>query len=467
VKINLVGPTYQAFSLPFDAQRTVNLYPVLDQAGKDVAALYGTPGLLLFSTAGVGAVRGCFPSQNGRAFVVSGSTLFEIDNAGNATSRGTLLQSAGNISIAENPTQLAICDGSTVYIFTYSSNAFAQVTDVDLPSAGTITYLDGYFIINKKSTGSFYISAINDGTSWAALDFATAESGSDNLVRVFAAIGQLFLLGEKTTELWTNTGAAAFPFQKVSGGKLDVGILAPHTAVAVDNSIIFLGEDTYGTGIVYQVSGVSPRRVSNDAMELLIQAATDKENMVSFTYQQQGHTFYVITGGGLTTSLVYDLNTQEWHERAYLNAEGGYELHRANCCMFIFGKHLVGDKESGKIYDMNMTTYTDDGDTILRERTYTHLFDDNRRIRYSSLTIGYETGVGLQSGQGSVPLTSLQLSNDGARTWSTSYTTGIGAVGKYNTEVNFRRLGIAQQMTFRIRISDPVKVAICGSYLNV
>jgi len=466
VKINLVGPTYQAFSLPFDAQRTVNLYPVLDQSGKDVAALYGTPGLLLFGTAGVGAIRGCFPSQNGRAFVVSGSTLFEISDTGIATSRGTLLQSAGNISIAENPTQLAICDGIKVYIFTYSSNSFAQVTDGDLPDASTITYLDGYFIISKKGSGAFYISTINDGTNWAALDFATAESSPDNLVRVFSAIGQLFLLGEKTTELWTNTGASAFPFQRVSGGKLEVGILAAHTTVAVDNSVIFVGEDTYGTGIVYQVSGIAPKRISNDAIELLIAAATDKENIIAFTYQQQGHTFYMMTGGGLATSLVYDLNVQEWHERAYLNAEGAYELHRANCCMFIFGKQLVGDKTTGKIYDMNMTTYTDDGDTILRERTYTHLFDENRRIRYNVLKIGYETGVGLQSGQGSAPLTSLQLSKDGARTWSTSYTTGIGAVGKYNTEVNFRRLGIAQQMTFRIRISDPVKVAICGSYLN-
>ena len=190
-------------------------------------------------------------------------------------------------------------------------------------------------------------------------------------------------------------------------------------------------------------------------------------NIVAYSYQQQGHTFYVLTGGGLQTTLVYDFNTQLWHERAYLDAEGNFETDRAYCVMFIFNKILVGDKESGNIYELSMDEYTDNRDAILRERIYTHLFDDNQRVRYNKLNIGFETGVGLQNNQGSDPLVSLQLSKDGAKTWSTSHTHTIGAVGAYQTQVTFRRLGLAQEMTFRIRISEPVKVAIIGSYLAV
>jgi len=78
MKLGLVGPTYQAYSLPFDAQRTVNLYPVLDQMGKETAALYPTPGLLLFGTAGAGEVRGMFSATNGRAFVVGGRFVMKL-----------------------------------------------------------------------------------------------------------------------------------------------------------------------------------------------------------------------------------------------------------------------------------------------------------------------------------------------------------------------------------------------------
>jgi len=93
------------------------------------------------------------------------------------------------------------------------------------------------------------------------------------------------------------------------------------------------------------------------------------------------------------------------------------------------------------------------------------LVDEGRRNRYNKLEIGFEVGVGLQNGQGSAPVCSLQLSKDGAKEWSNSYDASIGATGKYLTKVAFRRLGIAETMTFRVFTSDPVKVAMSGSYL--
>lgn len=465
MKIGIVGPSYQAWSPPFNAERTVNLFPVVDKSGKEVSALYGTPGLELLGTAGVGAIRNCFAAQNGRAFVVSGSTLYEIDSVGTATFRGSLNQSSGNVSIAENGFQLAICDGETLYIFTYATNAFAEPVTPGYVTAGTVTFLDGYFIVNKPNTGEFYISDLYDGLSWAALDFATAESSPDDLKRVYAAVGQLWLFGTHTSEIWTNTGASSFPFNAISGANLEMGISAPHSTVAVANTVIWQGEDAFGTGGVFRTTGIRPEKISTEPIEILIQAATSRDEITAYSYQQQGHTFYVLTGGGLETTLVYDLTTKLWHERAYLNEQGDYEQHRGSCGMFIFNKHILGDRVNGNIYSMDMDCYDDAGDAILRERIYTHIVDEQKRIRYNTLDIGFETGVGLQSGQGSNPLCSLQLSKDGAREWSTSYTAPVGAVGKYLTKVSFRRLGIAETMTFRLKISEPVKVAICGSYL--
>ena len=101
MKLGLVGPSYQQRSLPFDAQRTINLFPIIDQAGKEAASLCGTPGLALFSTAGTGANRGSFNSENGRVFFVNGNGLYELLSDGTSTALGTLFTSEGRVSMAE------------------------------------------------------------------------------------------------------------------------------------------------------------------------------------------------------------------------------------------------------------------------------------------------------------------------------------------------------------------------------
>lgn len=465
MKIGLVGSSSQQRSLPFNAERTVNLFPVLDPRGADVAALYGTPGLLLFSTAGSGPTRGQFAAANGRSFSVSGNALYEVDSAGTATLRGSLDTSSGTVSVCENGLQLAICDGTSGYIFTYATNVFAKITDPDFPSPKYISFVDGYFIATKNNSGQFYLSGLYDGLSWDPLKFATAESSPDDLSIATGFVGQLGLFGHDTLEIWRNTGDSVFPFSRISGST-PVGTVSPFSVVSLDTSVYWVGNTSEGGGIVYQAQGFTPKRISTEPIEILLQKQTNQENLIAWAYQQDGHAFLVITGANLETSLVFDLSTNAWHERAYLNSSGVYEQHLASCSMFSFNKNLVGDRTNGNIYQLSLDEYTDNGSAIKRTRIYTHLIDELEPVRYSELKLGFETGVGLQSGQGSDPKVSLRVSKDGARTWSDFYTTSIGAVGVYGQEVNFRRLGIQTQCTFEITFSDPVKVAITGSYLR-
>lgn len=465
-KIALVGGSYTERSLPWDAQRTVNLYPTADQqGGSEVSALYGTPGLSLFATAGTGPVRGSYAAANGRVFVVSGSLLYEVLSNGTTTSRGSLNTSSGIVTIAENGFQLGICDGDKVYMFTYATNIFGIVTDTDLPSAGAIDFIDGYFVVNQNNTGKFFISGLNDGTTWDPLDFATAESSPDKLNRAMNFLGQLGLFGSQSLEIWRDTGAALFPFSRISGAAT-IGTIAPYTVRSIDTSIYWVGSNDEGTGIVYTAQGFQPKRISTSPIEEILQAVTQPELLYSWHYQQDGHVFYVISGSDLPTSLVYDLSTQLWHERAYLNSNGNYEQHLASCCIYAFGKHLVGSRKDGKIYTMSQAFFSDNGDPLPWKRVYTHLQDEQKQHRYSQLDIFVETGVGLQSGQGSNPQVSLRISRDGAKTWSNYYTNTIGRVGNYMQQVAFRRLGIQQICTFELSGSDPVKRALIGSYLT-
>jgi len=466
MKINLVGSSNQERSLPLDSERTVNFYPVMSQNGKEVSALYGTMGLGLFSTCGVGDVRGGFTASNGRVFFVSNSGLYELNSNGTTTLRGTLDSTSGIVTIDENPFQLGICDGSLLYMFTYATNVFAKVTDADLPACGALSFIDGYFVVNKLSSGSFYISKLYDGASWGALDFATAESSPDELLRAILAVGQLWLFGSKTTEIWTNTGASAFPFERISGAKMETGILAPYTAVAVDNSIFWVGRDNYGAGIVYRANGFSPQRISTNAIELLLQSAPTPSTLRAHTYQKDGHVFYEITGGGMSTTLVYDISTKVWFEKSYLNVYGQFEQHLASCVIYGFNKLLVGSRLNGKIYEMSHDYYDDDGSPIVSERIYTHISQENQRLKFNQLEIAMETGIGLQSGNGQLPKITLWISRDGGRTYSGGYETTFGAIGKYKARAVWRRLGLAFDWTFKIRISDPVKRVLIGSYLK-
>jgi hypothetical protein len=466
MKIGLVGGSYRERSLNLDSQRSVNFYVVADQQGKEPTALYGTPGLAVFGMTGFGEVRGGFRAENGRAFFVTGSKLYEMDASGVSTERGSLETSSGIVSIDENGFQLAICDGSKVYILTFSTNLFEKVTDLDLPPAATLTYIDGYFVINEVGSGRFYISGLYDGLIWSALDFATAESSPDKLVRVMSAVGQLWLLGSTSIEVNQNTGDSVFPFSPISGAKIDVGCIAPHSVMSLDNSIFWIGADKFGTGIVYRARGLTPQRISTGPIEQIIQAASQPELIRSWAYQQDGHVFYVLTGGGLETSLVYDLTTGLWHERAYLNDNGNFEQHLGTCCIFAFGKHLVGSRLDGTVYEMSQDYYDDAGRELVAERIYTHIADEKQPFNISNLEIDFEVGVGTQEGQGQNPVASLHLSKDSGKTWIDCGSESIGAVGKYSTKVCWRRLGVQEQATFKVRVSDPVKRVLIGSYVR-
>jgi hypothetical protein len=398
--------------------------------------------------------------------VVAGVGLYEVDNAATVTLRGTLTSNASICTIAENVTQLAICDGADLWILTYATNAFAKVTDVDFPGAATVTFQDQLFIVNKPNTAEIFISAVADGYSWAALDFQTAESSPDNAVRVYSAFGQIWVFGETTTEVWYNSGDTTYPFTRVEGAKIQIGCVAPYSVLDMDNQIFWIGNDKDGRGIVYAAQGYTAIRISTNAIELLIRAATNIAAIRADSYQEDGHLFYRLSGGGLATTLVFDAATGIWHERANLEADGTLTTHRAIAHMFIFGRHLVADKTSGVIYEQSKDYYSDNGDEIFRQRTFTHLSDENKRLVIRELQVDFEAGVGLTSGQGSDPVALLETSNDGGKTWSSQYSTKIGAIGQYKKRAVWRRLGQFDLFTARITITDPVKVAICGAYLS-
>lgn len=470
--IPVVGPTYNLEARAFDAQRCVNLFPDASESGASKAPtrLLGCPGLEEFADVLSGPIRGCKTTAGGRSFWVGGDTLFEIDEDGNETDHGQLNTSIGRVSMAENGTQLMIVDGLNGYIFTLATDSLDPIADAQFPNGATVCgFQDTYFLANSPGTGAFYISANNDGTSWAAADSTIVESSPDDLRALLPDHGELFLAGARSMEVYYNSGDAEFPFDRMSQAVLQVGISAAHTLQSFDNSVLWVSEDEKGGRFVYRMTDAyRPTRVSNKAVERALESIADISESYAWVYKQEGHEFYVLQVPGLSSSWVLDAATGLWHERMYYNSElGQEELHRGSCHTFFAGFNLVGDRETGKIYKLRLDVYDDNGDAMHAIRITPHLSNEMKWLSINSLHLDMETGVGLADGQGEDPKVMMKASKDGGRNFGVERWASMGALGKTKTRPRWNRLGAARDWVFEFRITDPVPRCIIGAYAEI
>lgn len=469
MKVPFVGPSYQMDAVSFDHQRSINLYPLLSESGtsKSVSALRGTPGYTEFADVGGGPIRGSIASTANRSFVVSGNEFYEILADGSSVNHGTLNTFTGLVAMAENINQVMVVDGTDGWIFTKATDTWAQIVDADFPTTSYVTYQDGYFIVPEDGTQNFFISSLNDGTSWDALDFTAVESSPDDLICTFSDNGNLWLFGNRSVEVYQNTGAAAFPFERIPGAIIQTGCAGRFTVQKFDNTVMWLGVDELGQGVVWIANGYSAQRISTQAIESRINSVEDFTESYAWVYHEQGHIYYVLQVQGLDTSLVYDGNTGLWHERMYLNPQTNQEeLHRGQTQFFFANKNLIGDRADGKIYHLSLDFQDDNGDEQIRERISPHYAEEKRRISYASFELDMEVGKGLTSGQGSNPKIMMQYSDDGGFTWSSEIWRDIGPLGNYRTRVNWYRLGSGRDRVFKVRVSDPIFVQMNEATIN-
>lgn len=481
LKSPFLGGTSVYRSINESDNRCVNLYPeVVDtRDGKDVGALLKTPGMTLRVTLATSPVRGVLVRNVNESpalcYAVAGNKFYRINGSWVATELGTLNSSTGPVSMDYSRTQIVIVDGTDGYVFTPSGPTFAQITDPDFPGADVVRYLDTYFIVNKPDSGRFYISAQNDATNWGALDFATDEGAPDNMVALEVNHRQLFTFSATTIQPWINTGNADFPFEPVGNTFIEQGCAAPYSIAKLDNSIFWVGANAQGEGQVWKMAGYTPQRVSTHDIETRIKTSTDITDIQSYAYQDEGHTFYVISSTSGNWTLVYDVATGLWHERAYRNTGTGvFERHRGVGYGYFQGNHIIGDYVNGKIYTLDLDVYSDADDPLRWLRTWRALpmgQNDLRSVRFNKLTIDLEAGVGLAVGQGSDPQVTMRYSNDGGHTYGNDHSSSIGGqTGEFGRRAIWRRLGTSRHgrdRVWELSGSDPVKTVLMGARMDI
>ena len=382
-------------------------------------------------------------------------------------------------------------------------------TDGAFSGANTVDIIDNYFVYNNPTTQQFGASDLLSPVS-PPLSFSLKDGAPDDLVALIVDHREVYLLGEISSEVWTDVGTVPFPFQRIPGTSTQHGIAAPFSVSRLGNSFAYVSRNNRGQAQIMQMQGYIPQRISTHAVEntLVNQYVGDA---ISWTYQLEGHEVFVVTFPSLELTWAYDITTQMWHKWLYTATDSTYQRHRGNCCAVFQGLVIIGDYENGKLYELDKDNYTDDGQTIRRLRRAPHLVTEFQRQYFDELQIQFQPGVGTtglsnydqivipgfiylgdtytiesadsliiedaltyvlgsivqQNPTTTTPQAMLRWSNDGGSTWSNEHWTGIGQLGKYKNRAIWRRLGTARDRVFEVVVTDPVKMVIISANLKV
>ena len=396
----LIGPSYTGFSLKSECQRTMNLYleRVESGAGRGQLALIGQHGLQLFTTATSFTkfiCRGLF-ELNDHLFDIQDDFIYDIDSSGAIIATYVGLSNDGKLcSMAATPNSLFVVSNSILYrIFGAALSAPVTPTPVS-----AVAVLKGQvFVLADDTSRQIYFSN-DDGATWAALDFQTAEAGPNALINMIEDHNELWVFGNRLTQVFVLGDDPDAPLVEVQAGIIEMGIAAKNAVAKLDNSLFWMGKNKDGDHMVYRANGYTPVRVSNHAVENAFRTYPDHENAIMQAYQLNGHSCLRLTfpsaNGGLGATWEYDASMNNWTEVAHWNtATGLFERHRGNCYASAFGKILVGDYANGALYEMSPDFHSDYGYLLGWERRAPHVTKDNKRIQYKRFEVVAQTGVG-------------------------------------------------------------------------
>ena len=461
IPINLTGGTYKHKSRPLSSQLSRNFWPQKQQDAsvKSINILTSFPGKKLLGTVSGNRDRGMLAHQ-GILYKVTDTTLYTVNAAGTHTSRGTIPGVAHTILSGIGSNVVIVSEG-VPYI--WNGSTLATVTDGDLETPNSCAHLNNQMLYDGDG-GRFVSSDVGDATSVNGLNYATAESNSDDLTRVYVHAQTAYMMGEITTEPWWNSGVGSPPFDRVEGAISQVGLGALHSVASTRDWLYFVGHDNQ----IYRMNGANVQPVFTDAMAREIAQFAIISDARGIAYNLEGQWMYEVSFPTADRTFCYP----EGGETFELSSGNDGGINIASSHAFIFGKNLVGDSTSGNIYELDADSYTDNGTVIVRTRDSGPIHGalvgaPGKKLEMSRFELIMETGIGLLAGQGQDPKIVLSFSDDGGRTFTTVGAGTIGKLGQFQHKVEWFCLGSFYERVFRLQISDPVYVAIYSAAADI
>jgi hypothetical protein len=412
---------------------------------RDDFALIATPGLVSWADVGAGPIRARI-FVAGVLYVVSGGFLYSVDVDGVETLLDAI-PGSGPVRIAANYAEVCIAAEGTGYV--YSGGALTTPLLFDVSD---VLYADGYIIWIVKDAEQFFISGLDDALTYDAADIASVEGFPDNIVGAINDHREIQFYGETSTEIFYNSGAADFPFERQGNAFIERGCFDRNSIVKIDNSVTFMGDDR----IVYLLNGYTPQRISTHTIEYFLRDAT---YATAWTYSMEGHKFYVLEVDRGT--FVYDHAVGAWHQRQSWDSTWW----RCNGAIQAYGALYLTDRETGSLYLPSMDVHDEAGDIIALEIVLPTIELDRDRHTMYAFEVTMETGQGNAAVED--PQIMLTYSDDGGHLWSNEMWRLLGRLGEYRSRAVWRRLGQFRQRQMKLRITDAVRRIIVSYWCDI
>lgn len=463
-----IAPSYKT-PQPLAADREMmNFYVARnrDQNAPSPYILCPSPGVNPFLTATRAPIRGQFAEQ-GRAYAVTGDRITEYFYDGTMTDRGA-------VAIDGNPaTATTNGDGGDLVFFTsgnkgYSFNRTTNTLTEVLTGALMAAMFDTFLIVFDASSSTLK-SSDSLGATFSGLAIAQRSTESDPWKSMVKAGSKLYMIGERTSDVYYDIGASPFPLAPIVGGTIPYGTGAPFSAIAFEGAAVWLSQSKDGDRQVVMTAGYgSANPISDPGMEWLIgqyETVSDCESMV---YEEFGINHLVMNFPTAKATWAY---TREggWSQLGTWDAVNmRYDAWHARNHVFTFGKHYVGDRTTSQISQLGSQFGTDIGGGPLRRQRIPNTLESGlRRIGISNVVLDMRTGVGLTAGvQGDDPTIMLQKSKDGGRTWGPERWRSAGRQGDTMRRVKWQQLGSGRRVRFSFVMTDPVMWNIYDALVN-
>ena len=472
------GTSFAILSIP-GSTSALNLYSTSPETGTGIRGMYGSS-------------TGPSPDFTEKLYVADGGSIFRVNPDNSFVKCGDVGANNTRILMAESgglDSQLCVVDGYNLWTLPLSASdldiaAGGLLTTVNLPFiAGTdstpivptqIVNLAGHVILNSKNSNQFYYSLINDVTStsaWKNASFYTKYASSDIINGLASVGGTLVVFGPKSFELWNESGNYLNPFARIGGSQQWIGLQSPNSIANLQDKLFWLGSGPAGHNIIFMMdpSG-NTTRISNNSLEYQFNRFKDTTDAVGFCYSDDGNYFYVISFITDDRTFVFDMSTQEWHERTshdlYTNKDHRWNPLYASYC---YGKLYFGSIDNPVLLFLDDKSQTEwDGRPIVKYLITPMYYDNYNNFIVREFLLYCNVGeTSILTGQGSDPQILLSISDDGGYSWSSEYWGSLGKQGNYLNLVRWFDIGETRNAVIKLTVSDPVDLVLISAKLNV
>lgn len=226
-----------------------------------------------------------------------------------------------SISSVEAGAPQTTLQNSAGQLWTFNGSTFTKVTDANYTSTSVapgLSYLDGVYYAMRVD-GEVIGSAINDPTTWPALDFVQADVTYGAGISTLRHLNYILAFYEQGLQVFWDANAApngsGIALQPVLSASYNTGCFHFGSIVELSDVTFFIGQNAQFGRTVQMLSGLQLQQISTPFIEKILNQTSVVQitlGLWSFGLNISGHKFYVLTLADLGLTLVYDVNNQIW-----------------------------------------------------------------------------------------------------------------------------------------------------------